>query len=713
MKEENFDISGMIHDLSSLMKVDAARKGLSFDVIIHPGFPKFVKGDQSKVRRAVANVAANAIQYTEEGGVRLELIPNYCCGGNSDQHEEDNDEGVRVDVQIVIQDTGIGMSEAEVDVLFQEFENVEALDFDTMSTASGSSCRSRRSKKTDQDKSTSPSNLPIKNRTNTSPRQSLSSPPSPNFNRPAPSPSRGSTTSSAPNQRMLGLGLAVVARLVRNMGGQLRLKSEKGNGTKFIIQLPFRLPAGHKPEDVERILRESGPMTPPVPQAEGEVWLIDSKRPPPNLGKFPRSQSRDSVRSGKSDGNSSSRSKGSEIDKLVEAFGSTPKQELGPLFQERRTSTSVDRRPSLDVSSACQSASAKHQLTNASSSSPQKAISAPRSPQSPARSTITQSPQFPQPTLPQPPRSLTLNIPKCSVLVAEDDPVNGMLMKKRLQRAGCKVHVAVNGLACVDEFSRRRRSVADGISMRSEYDVILMDMQMPIMDGGTATQRIREIEREVGKPRIPIFAVSASLREESKEDYVDFGFDGWVMKPVDFGRLDKLFAGIYDANRRREEIYVRGEWERGGWFTGNSNFLGERYVATTSKTDWYLRHEDKTLTEPESPAPNQTETNRHGVDGTHDSKSSNIDDSQELSGPKPALDILVQSSAWRSDVGRSESSENRKSWSLQTQERPPLSPRLKPTSPSLLSTNSESRPLSLKRDYLKESGDPEVRDSGA
>jgi len=165
-----------------------------------------------------------------------------------------------------------------------------------------------------------------------------------------------------------------------------------------------------------------------------------------------------------------------------------------------------------------------------------------------------------------------------------------MLMKKRLHKAGCRVHVAANGLACVDEFARRRRSVTDGAPTRSEYDVVLMDMQMPIMDGGTATQRIRQIERESGIPRIPIFAVSASLREESKEDYVDFGFDGWVMKPVDFGRVDKLFAGIYDANRRREEIYIKGEWERGGWFSANATCGGKR-VATTDKTDWYRHHE--------------------------------------------------------------------------------------------------------------------------
>src|SRR5690606_5573607 len=264
VKEEDFDISGTINELASLLKEDASRKGLSFEVVVHPGFPKFVKGDQSKVRRAVANVAANAIQYTEKGGVRLELIPNYCCAGE----QSHDDQGARVDVQIVIQDTGIGMSEAEVDVLFQEFENVEALEYDNMSVTSGSDGTGRPVRPVRKNQPTTPASSPRPEHHvgESYAEVSNSVPSSPNpdkNNRVGRNSSAVSTTSSAPQQRMLGLGLAVVARLVRNMDGQLRLKSEKGSGTKFIIQLPFRLPKGHGAIDLERIMRESGPMTPP------------------------------------------------------------------------------------------------------------------------------------------------------------------------------------------------------------------------------------------------------------------------------------------------------------------------------------------------------------------------------------------------------------------------------------------------------------------
>lgn len=68
------------------------------------------------------------------------------------------------------------------------------------------------------------------------------------------------------------------------------------------------------------------------------------------------------------------------------------------------------------------------------------------------------------------------------------------------------------------------------------------------------------------RQRVPIIAVSASLREQSRFDYIDYGFDGWILKPIDFGRLDILLRGINDPELKREVLYLPGHWERGGWF---------------------------------------------------------------------------------------------------------------------------------------------------
>lgn len=100
---------------------------------------------------------------------------------------------------------------------------------------------------------------------------------------------------------------------------------------------------------------------------------------------------------------------------------------------------------------------------------------------------------------------------------------------------------------------------------------------MPILDGMTATRAIRKFESKTPKEalsdkaihndRVPIFAVSASLVEKDHDNYVDTGFDGWVMKPIDFARLNVLLSGLCDLSTRQAATYTHnGEWENGGWF---------------------------------------------------------------------------------------------------------------------------------------------------
>lgn len=95
---------------------------------------------------------------------------------------------------------------------------------------------------------------------------------------------------------------------------------------------------------------------------------------------------------------------------------------------------------------------------------------------------------------------------------------------------------------------------------------------MPIVDGAGATRLIREYEQQeianetTPAPRIPIFAVSASLIEENRQSYIKSGFDGWVMKPIDFRRLDRLLGGVKLPWVRQGNAYEAGMWEEGGWF---------------------------------------------------------------------------------------------------------------------------------------------------
>jgi CheY-like chemotaxis protein len=99
---------------------------------------------------------------------------------------------------------------------------------------------------------------------------------------------------------------------------------------------------------------------------------------------------------------------------------------------------------------------------------------------------------------------------------------------------------------------------------------------MPIVDGMGSTKMIREYEELTASStsvsatcqpqRIPIFAVSASLVEKDRQTYIDAGFDGWIMKPVDFKRVAHLLGGVYKEAVREDCLYKPGMWEKGGWF---------------------------------------------------------------------------------------------------------------------------------------------------
>src|SRR5271154_5458949 len=102
---------------------------------------------------------------------------------------------------------------------------------------------------------------------------------------------------------------------------------------------------------------------------------------------------------------------------------------------------------------------------------------------------------------------------------------------------------------------------------------------MPVLDGVSATQQIREDElghspvgsspprsHALNHNRVPIFAVSASLPESRASEIADAQFDGWILKPINFRRLEELISGIWDYDRRRSDLYSSRNvknWERG------------------------------------------------------------------------------------------------------------------------------------------------------
>jgi PAS domain S-box-containing protein len=134
--------------------------------------------------------------------------------------------------------------------------------------------------------------------------------------------------------------------------------------------------------------------------------------------------------------------------------------------------------------------------------------------------------------------------PGLSVLLAEDNDINALLTTRLLERQGAKVTWAHDGLEAVDRF----RAACDGSAPR--FDLILMDVRMPGLDGHDATRRIRSIESELNLPPTRIVALSANAFEEDRRLALAAGMDDTVSKPVSEAVLIRTL-GVGEARALR------------------------------------------------------------------------------------------------------------------------------------------------------------------
>ncbi|KAJ5773728.1 hypothetical protein N7457_008624 [Penicillium paradoxum] len=558
IKDESFDLQGTFEEAAQMLSGEAKRKNISYTVSVHPGIPSSVFGDQRRVRQVLSNVISNAIQNTQSGAVTTEMwrSANQTIPGH-------------VGVEVMVVDTGTGMSRDKLEALFQELEQV--------STDESYYSREEENQQQQLD----------------SPKQS--------------------------RPRVLGLGLALAARIVRNMQGQLGVRSEEGKGSRFKILLQFRVPEGTISEDEAASIVAAGSAIPPTPMiSDKEFTLVGGAQ----MGNDSRRKSSESLRSGGS--SHSGHSGKSQADRLISAMqepamnqgstsqGSHQKQRrlsLSPVSASsrhfspssssglKRSSTVHDPRSSLSMVTHPLPMGLQPLMTPpppgleniTDSGVPMGALKMSQrsaSIKSPSLQTIQDQSYFPRvldpvtepsqaPSTEAPPSTSPTTVPPTTdyellrVLVAEDDPINSKIIHKRLTKLGHIVKLTSNGEECATAF----------VSATNSFDMVLMDLQMPIVDGMAATRMIRDFECKTPKTalsdkarhndRVPIFAVSASLIEKERDSYIETGFDGWVMKPISFPRLNVLLSGLTNPVTRSETAYKRGEWENGGWFSSH------------------------------------------------------------------------------------------------------------------------------------------------
>jgi len=115
------------------------------------------------------------------------------------------------------------------------------------------------------------------------------------------------------------------------------------------------------------------------------------------------------------------------------------------------------------------------------------------------------------------------------VLVAEDNAVNRMVINGLLGKMGIDARLVEDGLAAYEA------------ACRGSYDLILMDCEMPEMDGFEATRSIREHERHHNRPAIPIVALTAHALQEHREEVFASGMNHYLGKPITLAKLYQAF----------------------------------------------------------------------------------------------------------------------------------------------------------------------------
>ncbi|KAG9003263.1 Light-sensor Protein kinase [Tulasnella sp. JGI-2019a] len=330
----------------------------------------------------------------------------------------------------------------------------------------------------------------------------------------------------------LGLGLAVVARIVEQLGGQLRVDSRVGAGSRFSFLLPFTLPDRSG---------DSASMIPSGPPSHSTV---------------------------------------SEVDDFVTAMSTSHMaREVIPEHSKKSSpAASLQRQPADGVFYVQDSKTAVRGIKIDEFALDRDHIASPAR----ERSKFDFGRQAPSrvvtgdPVPKRPPGQLR-------VLVVEDDKVNSKLMEKRLKKW--------NHISVAVENGQEAKEV---VGRDFDFDCVLMDLQMPIMDGYQATSAIRVFEEEQRPPRIlashqcngriPIFAVSASITENQRDDLWEIGFDGYLLKPIVWDRVQDMFEGTTDPEQRRKDMYTPGRWERGGWLGWNEE-LGPLTILRSSLLD--------------------------------------------------------------------------------------------------------------------------------
>jgi PAS domain S-box-containing protein len=438
-----FDLHDALTNTLRLLSVRASEKGLEVAWSAHEGVPERVRGDAGRVRQIIVNLVGNAIKFTQQGEVVVEV--------EVESRRDDN-----VLLHFTVRDTGIGIAPDKQQVIFEAFTQADS----SMTRQYGGT----------------------------------------------------------------GLGLTICSRLVQMMGGKMWLESAPGEGSTFHFTARFELPHAKAVDTrpspavdlrgvpvlvvddnstnrkiLEAMLKRW--LMAPELACDGAQGLLALERAASAGAPFPLVLL--DAQMPEMDGFS-----------IVERIRQNPRLAGATIMML----TSAGERG--DVTRCRELGIAVYLVKPIRQSELLEAILASQG----------KSPTAPSPVTVITRHTLREDRRKLQILLVEDNPVNQQVAARLLEKRGHMVTVASNG------------SEALPFLKQSRFDLCLMDVQMPVMDGFEATVAIRKEEALSGR-HLPIIAMTAHAMQGDRERCLAVGMDAYISKPIQGDELIEMVEG--------------------------------------------------------------------------------------------------------------------------------------------------------------------------
>ncbi len=454
LEETNFDLGELIEGTCDVMAVRARKKNIEFLSRIEPNVPVNLVGDPARLRQVLVNLIGNAIKFTDEG----EIVLNINLLHEEDPEYLEPKEERSVCLLFFVKDSGIGIPKDKQDKVFESFKQADS-----------------------------------------------------------------STTRKYGGT---GLGLSISKKITLLMGGKMWVESEEGRGSKFCFTAPFKL---QEEKDGETFVKPGE-----IDMEEMSILIVDDNatnrlilREILLVWDAKITEAEDGKEAISIIKSAYSRNKPFDLVLLDCRMPEVDGIGVAKFLREQKNS---DATTIMMLSSAYKPNDLKQIDKYGIGAYLLKPVKREELKNAILTTLGLWKAQVKKEKL-EKRKKTTVILPHLKILLVEDNPDNRLLIEAFLKKTPVEIDTAENGQIAVDKFKDNR------------YDIVLMDMQMPVMDGFTATKAIRDWEKKNHRSETPILALTAYAMKGDRSKTMGVGCSDYLTKPV---KKEKLL----DALRR-------------------------------------------------------------------------------------------------------------------------------------------------------------------